>query len=167
MVGGEDSSSTPMSDLEIVVLENSSFPTNCALLYSYPFPVSRAIGASLYHPSQDEWLPVVCGGRTHVGVEKICTALFPWGWSYLAEMHQPRMDHAGSVFDDGTFLVTGGSDGSGSLLDSVEVWTAGLGAFTSAPGVLPIPTSSHCQVTVDANKVGYEIQYIQEVHRAY
>ena len=65
--------------------------------------------------------PIICGGRQNNAYSNKCYSLENNEWVSSASMNSVRAGAAAAQLQDGKLLVTGGVDGSGSDLNSVDL----------------------------------------------
>ncbi len=156
-MGGRSSDGDQLNGGEVLDLSGSGGDASCVPVPQYPRLVEFAAGAFVNALGDGRDVPLVCGGATNVGTSGECFAFDKYGsfaWAQVASLGAERAEHAGSVFPDGSFWVTGGIDLDRRYTLTTELWSGGI----SVPGPqLPLPTGGHCQVTIDDNVVSTDL----------
>jgi N-acetylneuraminic acid mutarotase len=129
---------------EVISLESSAI--TCKNPPDFPATVYRAIGGLGIQET-----PIVCGGRQDNSNSNSCYSLEDNEWVSYDSMSSVRVDFAVARLQDGTLLVTGGNDKSGSSSNTSETLTE-VGWESNTPP-LPVTLSGHCMVTVNSTNV--------------
>jgi hypothetical protein len=128
------------------VINLASSTSTCKNPPNFPATVSRAIGGLGFKGN-----PIICGGRQNDVSSNKCYSLENNKWVSSASMNSVRVDAAAAQLKAGKLLVTGGYDGSGSILNSAEMLTE-KGWESNIPS-LPVTINGHCMVTVNSTTV--------------
>jgi hypothetical protein len=100
------------------VINLASSASVCKNPPNFPATVYRAIGGLGFKGN-----PIICGGWQNDARSNKCYSLENNEWVSSASMKSVRIAAAATQLQDGKLLVTGGEDGSGSDLNSVEMLT--------------------------------------------
>ncbi len=95
--------------------------------------------------------PILCGGFQDETPSDKCFILENNKWVSSARMNSVRYAAAAAQLQDGTLLVTGGSDGFELSLKSAEMLSE-EGWESNIPS-LPVTISAHCMLTVNSTTV--------------
>jgi hypothetical protein len=128
------------------VINLASSASTCKIPPNFPATVRAAIGGLGFKGN-----PIVCGGRQNGDLSNKCYSLEHNEWVSSASMNSVRDVAAAAQLQDGKILVTAGSDGSGSDLNSAEMLTE-EGWDSNIPS-LPVTIWAHCMVTVNSTTV--------------
>jgi hypothetical protein len=132
------------------VINLASSASICKNPPNFPATVDDAIGGLGFKEN-----PIICGGFQngfqYDDCSNKCYSLENNGWVSSASMNSVRVEAATAQLQDGTLLVTGGEDCSGSSLNSAEMLTE-EGWESSIPS-LPVTIVAHCMVTVNSTTV--------------
>jgi hypothetical protein len=128
------------------VINLASSTSTCKNPPNFPATVSRAIGGLGFKGN-----PIICGGLQNDVSSNKCYSLENNKWVSSASMNSVRVDAAAAQLKAGKLLVTGGYDGSGSILNSAEMLTE-KGWESNIPS-LPVTINGHCMVTVNSTTV--------------
>jgi hypothetical protein len=139
--GGDD----PSTDTcEVINLASSA--STCKIPPNFPATVYKAIGGLGFKEN-----PILCGGWQNDVRSNKCYSLENNEWVSSASMNSARGYAAAAQLQDGNLLVTGGWDGSYSVLNSAEMLTE-EGWESNIPS-LPVTIYGHCMVTVNSTTV--------------
>jgi len=128
------------------VINLASSASTCKNPPNFPAKVPAAIGGL-----GSKGKPIICGGFQNVAYSNQCYSLETNEWVSSASMSTKRGLAAAAQLQDGTLLVTGGGDGSGSGLNSAEMLTEE--EWDVYIPSLPVTIFGHCMVTVNSTTV--------------
>ncbi len=128
------------------VINLASSASICKNPPNFPAKVFLAIGGLGFKGN-----PILCGGVQNDVRSNKCHSLENNAWVSSASMNSVRVFAAAAQLKDGSLLVTGGYDGSGSYLNSAEMLTE-EGWESNIPS-LPVTIAGHCMVTVNSTTV--------------